>query len=160
MPLKYSRLSVVGLIAPLMLTMAVAAAGQFFRLDIGPPFAAGAVKTKDGLFAVRALACDEPRQVRMMGTAEGIVGGRRQSVTLRLHGVDTPGVFMVSRQWTEGIWVVNLTGTCPGRSATAAVIVPIGPKGYVKASSTFLDRAATASEIETALKKHAGQLSS
>ena len=156
MLLKYARVLVVGLLASFTLTMAVAAAGVFFRLDIGPSFAAGGVKSKEGSFAVRALACDELRDVRMTGTAEGIVSGHRQSVALKLVATDTPGVFIVPRQWNEGTWVVNLTASCPGRSATAAVVVPIGPKGFVKESSTFLDRAAKASEIEAALKKLAG----
>jgi hypothetical protein len=157
MQLKNSRALMATVFVTFVLTMAAAEAGQFFRLDIGPPFAAGVAKTKDGSFAVRALACDEPAQVRMTGTAEGIVNGQRQSVALKLISADTPGVFLVSRQWPDGAWVVNLTGTCPGRSATAAVIVPMGPKGFDKASSTFLDRAPKASEIDAALKALSSQ---
>ena len=89
MLLKFARVFVVGLLASFVLTIAVAAAGVFFRLDIGPPIAAGVAKTKDGLFAVRALACDEARDVRMMGTAEGIVNGQRQSVALKLAAIPT-----------------------------------------------------------------------
>src|SRR5688500_6284311 len=153
MLLSRSSILGLGLAASLCLTAApVVFAGPFFRLEIGPAIAGNKPGMKSGLFVVRALACDEPRDVRVTATAEGIVDGARQSLPLKLIALDAPAAYAVVRQWpARGVWVVNLTGTCPGRKATAAAVVPIGKAGFRRESSQLLERAATATEIETAL---------
>src|SRR5687768_12790683 len=153
MLLNRSCVSALGLVVAVSLTAApVAFGGTFFRLEIGPAIAGNVPTTKTGLFVVRALACDEARDVRMTAIAEGIVDGARQSWPLKLIALDAPAAYAVVRQWPAGgVWVVNLTGTCPGRKATAAAVVPIGKAGFRRESSQLLERAATATEIETAL---------
>src|SRR6188472_2397378 len=94
----------------------VASAGTMFRLEIGPPVAAGIdFKQKGAVLAVRALVCDDLAAVRVTGIAEGMVNGTRQSVTLRLIPIVTaPGVFVVQQQWpAQGQWVLHLAGACP-----------------------------------------------
>ena len=140
-----------GVVSSVLVFAAGASAGTPFRLEIGPPIA-GATKVKGAAFAVRALACDDPSTVKMTGTAEGFVNGARQSVALKLLTLDTPGVFAVPQDWPSGVWVVNITATCPSRSATASAIVPIVAKGFDRASSKLLDHAATAAEIDSVLK--------
>src|SRR5678810_1325942 len=76
--------------------VAVAGAGTMFRLEIGPPIAAGISKSKDlkktdgkkAVLAVRALVCDDLAHVQISGTAEGLVNGARQSLPLTLTEVD------------------------------------------------------------------------
>jgi hypothetical protein len=99
---------------------------------------------------VRGLACDDPASIRMTGTAEGLAGGGRRSMPLELVEM-TPGVFAVPRP-PNGQWVLNLTGTCPGRNATAGVLVPLGgPSGFLREKAQFLEAAAKPAQIDGAL---------
>lgn len=129
-----------------------------FALAIGNPVAValpnGVVKKDIGM-AVRAEGCAEPAKVQITGTAEGIVDGARRSLPLRVVAGAAPGAFAVSRDWPQqGVWVVNLTGHCG--SSTASAVVPMGPNGFVRESSQFFSRAATAAEVDLALKTLAG----
>jgi len=142
----------------LALTMALSAWGADFSLAIGNPVAVtlrdGVVKKDIGM-AVRAENCADPAKAQITGTAEGIVDGARRSMPVRLVAGAAPGSFAVSRDWPQqGSWVVHLTGHCG--SSTASAIVPFGPNGFVRESSKFFPRAATASEVEAVLKTLAG----
>jgi hypothetical protein len=65
-------------------------------------------------------------------------------------------VVAVNKEWpAEGVWVVKLTGTC--KSAKAGVVVPFGPKGFLRESSKFFSRAASEAEVEASLKALAHQ---
>jgi hypothetical protein len=128
-------------------------AGPSFRLEIGPAVAStGAGKVKDAVLLVRPLACDDAASVVITATAEGIVGGVRQSVVLKLQRLPTPGVHAVSRQWPEGRWVLNLTATCPGRDATAGALVPLLGRTFIRSKAQSFTHAATATAVESALK--------
>ena len=148
--LKRSGIVSSGLLVALMLGTS-AMAGLLFRLEIGPPSAGPTTKKiVKAAIMVRGLACDDPASIRMTGTAEGFVGGGRRSMPLEL--VETaPGVFAVPRP-PNGQWVLNLTGTCPGRNATAGVIVPLGgPSGFLREKAQFFEAAAKPSQIDGAL---------
>ena len=70
---------------------------------------------------------------------------------LILTALPTPGVYAVFHEWpAEGVWVVSLTGSYLG--ATTSAIVPIGPKGFIRASSKFVPRLATETEIAASLR--------
>ncbi len=126
-------------------------AGPSFRLEVGHPIAgAGFAKMKKAVMMVRGLACDDPASVAMTGTAEGFVNGARRSMPLQLIET-TPGVFAVP-QPPNGRWVVNLTGRCPGRNATASALVPLGgPSGFIRDRTAFFDAAATPAQVEASL---------
>ena len=148
------RLLIIGTVLAVSGMAVPALAGLAFRLDIGPAVAdRSAGKLKKAVFLVRPLACDDPTAVVMTGTAEGIVNGVRQSVPLELVTLQTPGVHAIQRQWPDGQWVIALTGTCPGREATASAIVPLAPTGqFVRAKAKFSQYASTAADIEAALQ--------
>jgi len=142
-------------LVPMLAVLAVAAqaaAGVAFRLDIGPAVAdTSAGKVKNAVLLVRPLACDDAASVVMTGTAEGIVGGVRQSIPLKLQRLPTPGVHAVSRQWPDGQWVLNLTATCRGRDAVAGAVVPLAKNRFVRAKAQFFAHAATVAAIEQSL---------
>ena len=142
----------------LALGMASSVWGVDFSLAIGNPVAVavpGGVVKKSVEMAVRAEGCADPAKAQITGTAEGIVSGVRQSVPLRLVPAAPAGAFAVSRDWPpQGVWVFSLTGHCG--SSTASAIVPIGPNGFLRESSKFFPRAATAAEVEAVLKTLAG----
>jgi hypothetical protein len=73
-----------------------------------------------------------------------------------LLALPTPGVVAVLKEWpAEGVWVVKLTGTCEGLKA--GVVVPFGPKGFLRESSKFFSRAANDAEVDASLKTLASQ---
>ena len=139
--------------------MASSAWTKDFSLTIGNPVAValpdGVVKKKDAGMAVRVENCADVANAQVTATAEGIVNGARRSVPVRLVPATTPGAFAVSRDWPwEGAWVVHLTGHCG--ASTASAVVPFGPNGFLRESSKFFPRAATAAEVEAVLKTLSG----
>src|SRR5256712_1992415 len=68
------------------------------------------------------------------GTAEGIVNGARQSVTLEFTETSRDGVHALKRTWpTEGTWTLVIKANQgPGDLATA--VVELGPDGEVAAA--------------------------
>lgn len=148
--LTRSGVVVAGLLATLSVS-ASAMAGQFFRLEIGHPIAgASFTKVKKAVLMVRGLACDDPDSIRMTASAEGFVNGARRSMPLEPVET-TPGVFAVPRP-PDGQWVLNLTGTCPGRNATAGAVVPLGgPSGFIREKAEFFEAAAKPAQITASL---------
>lgn len=126
-------------------------AGEIFRLEIGRPIAGGSQTKNKAVLVARPLCCD-PATVRITATAEGIVNGRRESIPLEVGTLDTPGVHAIARQWPDGQWVLNLTGHCAERGTTTSAVVPLGPAGFIREQIQILDRAATAADVDAALR--------
>jgi hypothetical protein len=121
-----------------------------FAFIIGSPVASHDFRAKGAAFVFRTDGCAAPATPQVAGTVHGRVGAERRSLPLKLMPLSQPGVYAVSQTWpSEGVWVVSLRGTCAGTSAGA--IVPIGPNGFIRGSSSFLNRPATDSEIDAAL---------
>ena len=145
-----------GLAAIVVAVVSGPASAQDFALQVGPPVAAAAgtfVKKDSVLFVVRPGGCGDPAAARITATAEGVVNGSRQSVTLKLAPLSPPGVHAVSRDMPSGwVWVINLVGTCSGRTA-GAIVAMAGPKQeYRREGVKLLSHAATRDEIEASLK--------
>ena len=142
----------------LALTPMSSAWGADFSLAIGNPVAVavpGGIVKKDIGMAVRVENCADVAKAEITGTAEGMINGSRRSVPVRVVAASTAGAFAVSRDWPqEGVWVVSLTGRCG--SSTASAVIPMGPNGFLRESSKFFPRAATAAEVESVLKTLAG----
>jgi hypothetical protein len=144
----------------ILITIAAAPAlgGVSFRLDVGQSFAdSSGGKVKDAVLLVRSLACDDPASVVLTGTAEGVVNGSRRSVALMFHKLPTPGVFAVRRQWSDGQWVLNLTGRCPGRDADASAVVPLDASSrFARAKIQYFDGRATPAAVEMVMQGASG----
>ena len=141
---------------------AYAIAGTMFRLEIGPPVAAGILKSKDlkktdkkAVLAVRAVVCDDLANVQVSGTAEGVLNGSRQSVPLTLTHVDkAEAVYVVSYQWPEsGSWVLHLKGTCSKPKAEASTLVPMNKGAFIREKTDVLREPATKKRLEDAVKE-------
>jgi hypothetical protein len=150
----------VRLVALLILAMAAPAiAGTMFRLEIGPPIAAGTGATttpklkKSVVLVVRPRVCDNPAAVQITGTAEGLVNGVRQSLPLDLIAVNpAEGVYAVQRQWPDnGQWVLQLNGSCPSPKASASTLVPMNKSTFVREKTEVLREPATRQQVESAL---------
>lgn len=141
---------------------AVASAGTMFRLEIGPPIAAGISKSKDlkktdgkkAVLAVRALVCDDLARVQISGTAEGLVNGARQSLPLALTEVDKgEAIYFVAQQWPdEGTWVLHLKGSCSNPKAEASTLVAVSKGAFIREKSEVLREPATKKQVEDAVK--------
>lgn len=150
--------------AAIVLLSGVALAGSSFRLEIGPPVAAGtgAKVSKDVIkgktvLAVRALVCDDLSRVQITGTAEGIRNGSRQSVPLDLLEVSkADAIYAVQNQWpADGSWVVHLKGSCSNPKAEASTLVPMNKMAFIREKTEVLREPATKKQVEDAVREHA-----
>jgi hypothetical protein len=119
---------------------------------IGNPVAAQNFRAKTSAFVLRTKGCADAASVTVSGAAEGLIAGARRTVRLAHIGLmQAPDVHAVFREWpAEGVWVVNLTGRCG--AATAAALVPVGPKGFIRELAQHFSRPATDAEVEASLK--------
>ena len=156
----FSVRSLVSAGAAVALLAVAAHAGTMFRLEIGPPVAAGFTKSKDlkkfdkkVVLAVRALVCEDLANVQMTGTAEGVVNGSRRSVPLTLAEVDKAGaIYAVQYEWPDtGAWVLHLKGTCAKPKAEASTLVPMSKGSFIREKTQVLTEAATKKQIEDAV---------
>ena len=147
-------------IAAIALSVVAAQAGTFFRIEVGPPVAAGFEKVKemkkpDGklVFVVRPRLCDNVANVMMTGSAEGLINGERRSVRLTLIPIDSAeGVYGVLKQWKNGgHWVVQLNGTCSNPKASASTLVPMNDGTFIREKIEVLGEPATKKQVDAAL---------
>jgi hypothetical protein len=108
---------------------------------------------KKAVVAVRAVMCDDLATVRITGTAEGLVNGKRQSLPLTLTAIDpAEAVFAIAQQWPqEGAWVLHLKGSCPTPKATASTLVAVGRGTFNREKSRVLREPATSKQVDDAL---------
>ena len=142
----------MGLTISMTLATGLTALAQDFALQVGPPIAGNAQPAKSSLLVVRPGGCSDPAAAKITATAEGIVDGSRRSVPLTLRSLPTPGVHAVPKEWAQGgVWIVNLVGSCGGK--TAGAIVSLGPDAnYRREAVKLLARPASAAEIDASLK--------
>lgn len=128
-------------------------AAQTFTLQVGPPIAGNAPVAKNSLLVVRPAGCADPASAQITATAEGIVNGSRRTVPLTIAALPTKGVHAVTKEWPTpgGVWIVNVVGTCAGK--TAGAIVAMGPKNtYQRESVKLVAHRPTSEEIDASLK--------
>jgi hypothetical protein len=139
----------------LLVVMTIAApaiAGTMFRLEIGPPVAAGTGSTVTTQFKKNVVLVVRPR-VQISGTAEGLVNGARQSISLNLIPVDpAEGVYAALQQWPAGgHWLLQLNGSCPSPKASASTLVPMNGSTFIRETTQVLREPATHQQVEAAL---------
>ena len=134
------------------------AAGTMFRIEIGSTAALGMNKKfKDGprklVVAVRAVVCEDLATVRITGTAEGLVNGKRQSLPITLTAIDpAEAVYAIAQQWPpEGAWVLHLKGSCSNPKAAASTLVAVSRGTFLRDKSQVLRDPATQQQIEDAV---------
>jgi hypothetical protein len=145
----------------LTLTVSTVAAGGGFQLDVKtPPSTDGDLK--GAVLVVHTYGCYRPTDADVTATAEGVVGGKRQSIPLQLVA-SSKGVYAVKQQWpAKGVWVIAITGHYGG--LTSSALVELGPNGRVQIDKQRLatkgngiplrivQRRLTAQEIDSALQ--------
>jgi hypothetical protein len=148
------RNSIGSMVVVTVLTLGGTSSAQDFALQVGPPVAGKAQPAKASLLVVRPGGCADPGNAQITATAEGLVDGVRRSVPLKLSTLPTPGVHAVPKDWPPGgFWVVNLVGTCAGKTAGAIVSVAPGPNpSYRRDGVKLLPHRPTSAEIDASLK--------
>jgi len=121
-----------------MLAAALLAAGIGGVAVAGPPWISVESpanpldpETRGAAFVVRVYHHRAPAGFRVSGTAEGLVGGKRQSHALSVGPTSVAGRYTVAHQWPEqGVWTVLLT-VHGEHEIEATAIVDIGADGAV-----------------------------
>jgi hypothetical protein len=142
-------------------TLAVSAsAGTMFRVEVGSPIALGITKylkkndPKKVVVAVRAVVCEDLSKVKITGTAEGLVAGKRQSLPLTLTPVEpAEGVYAIQQQWPQdGAWVLHLKGSCANPRAEASTLAAVTNSTFIREKSVVLREPATSRQVEEAVR--------
>ena len=156
--MSLTKLLIAGTAATAFLA-ASASAGTMFRIEIGSPVAVGVNKyfkkdvAKKIVLAVRAVVCDDMTNVRITGTAEGIVAGKRQSLPITLTPVDpADAVYGIQQQWPQdGAWVLHLKGACSNPKAEASTLAAVTKGTFIREKSEVLREPATKKQVEDAV---------
>lgn len=128
-----------------------ALAGGFY-IELGTPSASKDGLAKDAFVVARLTGCHQPERGTLTATAEGIVNGKRQTITAKVTPLSTPGMFAVAQTWpTEGTWMLHLAATHPEWNVATSTLVKVDAKSFVRASAKMANRSATKSEIESFL---------
>ena len=117
--------------------------------------------TRSALLLVHAFHHGTPVDLPVRGTAEGVVDGKRRTVSLEFRRTSRTGVYALTRQWpSEGRWVLSL-GVVQGE-AVAGALVTLDAAGHVASVTVPMEtrpgweiaapRAITAREVELALR--------
>ena len=137
-----------------------ASAGTMFRVEIGSPVALGVNKffkktDKKLIVAVRAVVCQDLATVRITGTAEGLVAGKRQSLPVTLTAVEpAEAVYAIHQQWPEeGAWVLHLKGACANPKAEASTLVAVSKGTFIREKSDVLREPATKKQVDDAVSE-------
>ena len=139
---------------------AVAAhAGTMFRLEIGSSAALGTDKrfkdknTKKIVLAVRAVVCQDLPNVKITGTAEGLVNGKRKTLPITLTVIDrAEAVYAIQQQWPQdGAWVLHLEGSCANPKAEASTLVPVSKGTFIREKTQVLREPATRAQVEASV---------
>jgi hypothetical protein len=159
------RLLAAGTAAVAFAAVAVSA-GTMFRVEIGAPVALGVNKyfkkvDKKVVLAVRAVVCEDLANVRITGTAEGLVAGKRQSLPITLTAVEpAEAVYAIQQQWPQdGAWVLHLRGSCANPKAEASTLVPVSKGTFIREKTQVLREPATRKQVEDSVAAQARSLS-
>jgi len=118
--------------------------------------------TRGAYLLVHAFHHQLPVSSPVRGTAEGLVGGERKSVSLRFDSTTRPGVYALRKQWSDdGVWSLVIS-VVPHEDNIAQALVELGPDGVTsirvptrREREWTIPRAITAQEIEQSLQSRA-----
>lgn len=122
-----------------------------FQLSVETPNKSSDPKLTDVVLVARTYGCHQPADAKLSATAEGLVGGKRQSLTIALSSIES-GVYGIKQQWpAEGSWVLSLTGDYNGM--TCSVMIELGPNGRVLPGTRLAEGNATGVHAKSARRK-------
>jgi hypothetical protein len=113
-------------------------------VSLAPAAVAGGIHARiegpdrDGAtYTARTYSCDENDRLEPWAYAEGVVGGKRHSVLIRLEPTSEHGVYRFTRTWpTEGRWMIRYSLGHPPAPATVATL---RADGTVRSNKLYLN---------------------
>ena len=120
--------------------------------------------TRDAFLVVHTYHHAQQFQQALVGTAEGLVQGKRQTVQLDFTPTTREGVFALRKQWpSEGVWVLVIAVRAHAGDDPATALVKLGPDGQVVSvqvptenhSGIAWPRRITTQEVEALLRVRA-----
>jgi hypothetical protein len=125
----------VAAIAAVTLTLAAAAPSSsgppWISIEYPPsPYDA---TTREAFLLVHTFHHGTPIGAPVTGKAEGIVGGERKTVSLKVSSTSRTGVYALNKQWpSEGSWVLFITAN-QGPDDDVTAVVELAANGQVAA---------------------------
>lgn len=120
--------------------------------------------TRNGFLVVHAFHHGDASGMPVTGTAEGLVGGERRSITLQFLATSRPGAYALRKQWPDaGIWTLVIA-VMQHENDGAQALVDLGSDGAVTRvqvptrvgeRNLPFPRLLTAREIDVALRQRA-----
>jgi hypothetical protein len=124
-------------------------------LQVDDPKTNSEALAKNAVVAAHITACHSPEKTSVTATAEGIVNGKRQTISLKVIRLSEPGAFAVTHEWPrEGKWTVKMVATNPDyKDYATSIVVPVGKDSADSASAKVFYHAASAEEVGMVLKQ-------
>ena len=112
------------------------------------------------VFLVHTFVHQNPIDLPVEGHAEGLVDGKRRSVTFTLNKSAQAGTYAVRREWGDrGIWTLLVTAMPQAKNGSIQAVVNLGADGEIERVSVprsgMSTRLLTDAEIEHGLRDRA-----
>ncbi len=120
--------------------------------------------TRGAYLLVHAFHHGTPVGLPVRGSAEGIVDGKRRTVSLDFTTTSRPGVYALKRQWPEnGRWMLVITVRQGESDEGATALVRLAPTGEIASVEVpsrqqdgwTIPTAVSRRDVESALARHA-----
>ena len=120
--------------------------------------------TKDAFLVVHTFHHQQPIGFPVSGRAEGLVQGKRRTLTLSFSTTSKDGVYTLTRQWpADGTWLLVIQTTQgAGEGNTVTAVVDLAADGAVagvrvpteRRNNYTMPAAVTATDIDAALGRN------
>jgi len=127
--------------------------GGALTLEVANPSSNAEAAKRQAAVVVQTTACTSPEKTSITATAEGIAGGKRQSIPIQLIRLSEPGKFAIAKTWpADGKWVLRVVANNPDYHGYAAgAVIPIRGNQPDWKAVQRLYRAPTADDVNAAL---------
>jgi hypothetical protein len=122
--------------------------------------------TRGAFLLVHAFHHGTPANFPVLGTAEGIVDGKRVSRRLEFARASRTGVYALAKQWSgEGVWTLVISAKQAENDSVTA-LVELAPSGQVasvvvpteRRDGWDIPKAVSMRDVDTALRGRAARL--
>ena len=120
-------------------------------VEIGNP--AANPEAMNAVLVARITACHSPEKTTVSATAEGLVNGVHQTLSLRVIPLSTAGTLAVTHEWPRtGNWAVKMVTVNPDyKDYATSVVVPFHNDAILISDAKHYSHAATDAEVALAI---------
>jgi hypothetical protein len=125
-------------------------AGGFF-LQLGNPEANPEARKAKAVLVIKAAGCHDPATAEVAATATGMVGGKQQTIPLKVTKLQEAGTFALTQQWPkQGKWVIEIVGKNPAQFTNT--LVTAGPEGIDRVHARYDMKPFSRADVESMLE--------